>query len=75
MRTRSSFAAGSSHPSEPRRRRWGGIVATCADRLLTWMSRSRERRALAALGDHSRKDIGISAADVEAEVRKPFWRA
>jgi uncharacterized protein YjiS (DUF1127 family) len=39
------------------------------------MSRSRERRALAALGEHGRKDIGLSAADVDAEYRKPFWRA
>lgn len=71
MRTRSGFAAGSSHPSEPRRRRWGEIVADCCDPLLTWMRRSREHRALAPLGDHSRKDIGISAADVDAEMRKP----
>ena len=75
MRTRSSFAASPSHSSPPWRRRWGGLVVACSDLLLTWMSRSRERRALAALGEHGRKDIGLSAADVDAEYRKPFWRA
>ena len=29
---------------------------------------------LGALGDHMLKDIGVSRADVEREVRKTFWR-
>ena len=40
-----------------------------------WLERSRQRRELRQLGDHMLKDIGLSRADVEAEVAKPFWRA
>lgn len=36
--------------------------------------RARERRDLAALSDHSLRDIGLSRADVELEIRKPLWR-
>jgi uncharacterized protein YjiS (DUF1127 family) len=75
MRTRSCLAASSAQAPAPRRRRWGGLVAACSDLLLTWMSRSRGRRALATLSEPGRKDIGLSAADVDAEYRKPFWRA
>ena len=34
---------------------------------------ARERRNLAALSEHSLKDIGLSRADVEYELRRPFW--
>lgn len=37
--------------------------------------RARQRRDLAALSDHSLRDIGLSRADVELEIRKPLWRA
>ena len=32
------------------------------------------RRHLASLNDHMLKDIGVSRADVEYEIRKPFWQ-
>jgi hypothetical protein len=35
----------------------------------TW----RQRRALQTLDRRMLHDIGISAADVEREVRRPFW--
>jgi uncharacterized protein YjiS (DUF1127 family) len=38
------------------------------------LQRSRTRRALAELSDHSLRDIGLSRADVLQEIRKPFWR-
>jgi uncharacterized protein YjiS (DUF1127 family) len=41
--------------------------------ILTWEQRVRERRALASLDDRLLRDIGISRADAEQEVRKPFW--
>ena len=37
--------------------------------------RARQRRDLAALSDYSLRDIGLSRADVEFEIRKPSWRA
>jgi uncharacterized protein YjiS (DUF1127 family) len=42
--------------------------------IFTWIERSRQRRQLAALSDHSLKDLNISRADAEAEYRKRFWR-
>jgi uncharacterized protein YjiS (DUF1127 family) len=38
-----------------------------------WML-DRERRALQAMDDASLKDMGLSRADVEGELAKPFWR-
>ncbi|HEX6119268.1 MAG TPA: DUF1127 domain-containing protein [Dongiaceae bacterium] len=42
---------------------------------IAWLERMRERRQLAGLNDAMLKDIGVSRADVEHVVEKPFWRA
>lgn len=39
-----------------------------------WRDLARQRRALGRLDDRLLKDIGVSRADVEQEVAKPFWR-
>ena len=39
-----------------------------------WRERSRQRRALLRLDDRMLCDIGLSRADLEYEVSKPFWR-
>jgi uncharacterized protein YjiS (DUF1127 family) len=39
-----------------------------------WLDLARQRRALGRLDDRLLKDIGVSRADVEQEVAKPFWR-
>jgi uncharacterized protein YjiS (DUF1127 family) len=48
-------------------------------RLLSlWRTRNAERRLLAelaALDDHTLRDIGIDCADLRLQVSKPFWRA
>lgn len=36
--------------------------------------RAQQRRDLAALSEHSLRDIGLSRSDVDAEIQKPFWR-
>ena len=41
---------------------------------LTWLDRARQRRQLCELSDHMLRDIGLTRADVWAEVAKPFWR-
>ena len=46
------------------------VVAT----LREWRKRARERAQLTALDDRSLKDIGLTRADAEFLVNKPFWR-
>jgi uncharacterized protein YjiS (DUF1127 family) len=38
-----------------------------------WRRRARSRTELAALDDRTLRDIGLSRADVWAELDKPFW--
>jgi uncharacterized protein YjiS (DUF1127 family) len=39
-----------------------------------WLSRARDRRALAALDERTLKDIGLSRYDISAEMaRRPWW--
>jgi len=44
------------------------------DQVLTWHERVRDRRTLDQLDAHMLHDIGLSRADVEHEVSKPFWQ-
>jgi uncharacterized protein YjiS (DUF1127 family) len=52
---------------------WEVLVAAAAT-LELWMERADQRRQLARLNDFQLKDIGLSRADVENEVSRPFWR-
>ena len=52
---------------------WTSAVVVIED-MLAWFERARQRRQLGELSDHMLKDIGLTRADVEAEVTKPFWR-
>jgi uncharacterized protein YjiS (DUF1127 family) len=51
-----------------------GLVARAVDLLLIWSDRMRQRRHLAELDDRLLRDIGVSRADVEGEISRPFWR-
>ncbi len=51
-------------------RAWMGFALR---QILTWRERGRQRRHLAMLDDRLLKDIGVTRADLDAEVRKPFW--
>jgi len=42
--------------------------------LSVWQARSTHRRVLAELDDHLLRDIGLTRADVQRELAKPFWR-
>lgn len=50
-----------------------GIVHAIVATLLVWQDRLRQRQSLRELGDRELCDMGISRADVEYEVSKPFW--
>ncbi len=58
---------------------FGEILLEAAARmvrtLLTWQERDQQRRALAQLDARMLKDIGLSRAEVDLELRKPFWHA
>ena len=43
--------------------------------LQIWHERIRERSTLSYLSDETLDDIGISRAEIDAEARKPFWKA
>ena len=49
-------------------------IGALLDTVAKWQQRRRQRLTLAALDDHMLSDIGITRADVEAEVTRPFWR-
>ena len=55
-------------------RRLGDGCRRTAELGLSWLERSRQRRALGQLSDHMLRDIGVSRADAWAEADKPFWR-
>ncbi len=50
------------------------IFGRLVDMYFDWCERGRQRRHLAMLDQHMLRDIGLSSADVEQEVSKPFWR-
>ena len=39
-----------------------------------WIMRVESRRAMSMLSDHILRDIGLTRADIERELLKPFWR-
>ncbi|HEX2115500.1 MAG TPA: DUF1127 domain-containing protein [Alphaproteobacteria bacterium] len=55
-----------------------GATSRCLQQIQIWVSRYRQRRALAdlaAMNNHLLRDIGVSLQDAEREAAKPFWRA
>jgi uncharacterized protein YjiS (DUF1127 family) len=49
-------------------------VRVLFDLIALWQERRRQRAALMKLDGRLLRDIGLSLADVEQEIRKPFWR-
>lgn len=52
----------------------GTILSRLADVVALWRRRSRERQQLAQMSARERADLGVTVAEVEVEVAKPFWR-
>lgn len=63
------------HQQPARRTATDGVVGVFLRGVAESLRRARQRRDLAALSDHSLRDIGMSRADVDFEIGKPFWRA
>lgn len=42
--------------------------------LERWEQRNHNRQTMAQMGEHLRKDIGLSQRDWKREIAKPFWR-
>jgi uncharacterized protein YjiS (DUF1127 family) len=51
------------------------LLETAAALWRRWLKRVRERRELAGLDHKMQRDIGVTPGEIEAECRKPFWRA
>jgi uncharacterized protein YjiS (DUF1127 family) len=51
-----------------------GMLVRLADSLVVGRERRRQRNALARLDDRMLRDIGLTTADVEGELSKPFWK-
>ena len=41
--------------------------------LSRWLTLYHQRQELARLSDDALKDIGVSRADIEREIARPFW--
>ena len=50
------------------------IASAAVSVLLEWRYRASQRDVLRSLDDRMLKDVGLSRADLERELRKPFWR-
>lgn len=50
-------------------------MARAIARAILWDELYRQRRQLAELSEHLRRDIGLCDADVVLELNRPFWRA
>ena len=53
----------------------GGGARRAVARFRQWRRRARDRAQLAALDDRMLADIGISRAQAEFLINKPFWRS
>jgi len=51
-----------------------GLVTRLFDQLVGWLERARQRRHLGELDDRLLRDIGLSRAEVENELSRPFWQ-
>jgi uncharacterized protein YjiS (DUF1127 family) len=59
---------------KPRRSFVLGAAVGVFELLAVWRERRRQRFSLARLDDRMLRDIGVTFADVEGEISKPFWR-
>lgn len=49
------------------------VARRMMQQIQRWHALHRQRQQLAALSEEALKDIGLSRADIEPEVNRPFW--
>lgn len=64
-----------THASHATHSHGENLVRRAARTLLVWQERVRSRRTMAYMDDHTLTDIGMTRADIDAEVAKHFWKA
>jgi len=69
-----SLRVGSAPTGSVRRRRILRLLRSAWRRLVDGHERARQRRQLRELDDRLLRDIGVTRAAVDREVRKPFWQ-
>ena len=65
------FIRSSGGPGVGRPRR--GLLSAALQALLAWQDRAFERAALRSLDDRQLRDVGLTRADILAELAKPIW--
>ncbi len=63
-----------SHPQTARRTATESVMGMFLRAVAESFRRARQRRELAALSDHSLRDIGLNRVDVQSEASKLVWR-
>jgi len=53
----------------------GRAAMAVVELLLTWQERATQRHRLSMVEEHVLRDVGLRRADLEPELRKPFWRS
>ncbi|AQX62239.1 DUF1127 domain-containing protein [Pseudomonas syringae pv. actinidiae] len=51
----------------------GSVLISMKRHIQRWLELHRQRRLLAQMSDGALKDLGLSRADIQQEVERPFW--
>lgn len=72
--TRMGAVVQSAHAMAAGARWLGAALRRATDTVGIWYMRAETRRELAALSEHTLKDIGLTRGYVLYETAKPFWK-
>jgi uncharacterized protein YjiS (DUF1127 family) len=73
-RYNASDKSGSYFVRPSRGKTGAGVVTRLFDQVMSWLDSARQRRHLGELDDRLLRDIGLSRAEVEHELSRPFWQ-
>ncbi|WP_440810876.1 DUF1127 domain-containing protein [Pseudomonas syringae] len=52
---------------------FGKALTALKHHVRRWLELHRQRRYLAQMSDGTLKDLGLSRADIQQEIERPFW--